>query len=288
MRFDEMGMVGGFLILSLVMAFTIIRMFENAKTEIIISKIINGHEGLSYHKRLLSTLSSRFSFNKEGIRKNLISAGIYNPLFVNTYYLFKIIPSVILLLAIGAGWAIGQVSLMMALLYLMLIVFIFIIGPDTYLSMRAKSRTKHISSRLPFLLDLMSVCVGTGMTIEASLDYLGTELNVVDRDLAFVVRCTVERASIVGIEQALDEFHELVPTNEVQSFAMTLNQSLNFGSSIGPVLSSLARDIREISMLELEEKIGKMSTKMSIPMIVFIMVPVVILIVAPGIMRLLG
>ncbi|MRE06973.1 type II secretion system F family protein, partial [Vibrio parahaemolyticus] len=45
---------------------------------------------------------------------------------------------------------------------------------------------------------------------------------------------------------------------------------------------------KAINMLELEEKIGKMGAKMSIPMIAFIMIPIVVLIAAPGIMRMLG
>lgn len=53
----------------------------------------------------------------------------------------------------------------------------------------------------------------------------------------------------------------------------------------GSVLATLATDIREINMMDLEEKIGKMGAKMSIPLITFIMVPIVVLIAAPGILR---
>ncbi|MDW2052056.1 type II secretion system F family protein, partial [Vibrio sp. 977] len=104
----------------------------------------------------------------------------------------------------------------------------------------------------------------------------------------YVVKKTSERAKIVGLDRALTEFYDLVPTTEAQSFVMTLTQSLKYGSSVGAVLASLASDIREINMLELEEKIGKMGAKMSIPMIAFIMIPIVVLIAAPGIMRMLG
>jgi tight adherence protein C len=40
-------------------------------------------------------------------------------------------------------------------------------------------------------------------------------------------------------------------------------------------------------MLGLEERIGKLAAKMSVPLIVFIMIPIVILIAAPGVMRLM-
>ncbi|NOI26317.1 hypothetical protein F0243_24565 [Vibrio mediterranei] len=59
------------------------------------------------------------------------------------------------------------------------------------------------------------------------------------------------------------------------------------GSSIYDILIDLAEDIRATSNLELEEKIGKLSAKMSIPLILLIMMPIVILIIAPGLMRLM-
>jgi tight adherence protein C len=69
---------------------------------------------------------------------------------------------------------------------------------------------------------------------------------------------------------------------------MTLKQSLQYGSSIYGVLTTLAGDIRDVQMLTLEEKIGKLAAKMSVPLILFIMIPIVILIAAPGILRMMS
>ncbi len=162
-----------------------------------------------------------------------------------------------------------------------------LIGPDTYLAMRAKSLQRTISSKLPYMLDLMAVCVQTGMTIEASISYLAQEFGAFDKDLSHLLKKVDERARVVGLDQALQELYIQFPTNEIRSFVMTLNQSLQYGSSIYSVLTTLSADIREVQLLHIEEKIGQLSAKMSIPLIVFIMVPIVILIAAPGVMRLL-
>ncbi len=74
----------------------------------------------------------------------------------------------------------------------------------------------------------------------------------------------------------------------MRSFVMTLKQSLRYGSSIYGILTTLAADIRMVNMLQAEEKIGKLAAKMSVPLILFIMLPIVFVIVAPGIMRLTG
>ncbi|MCW1890960.1 hypothetical protein OK016_24305 [Vibrio chagasii] len=50
-------------------------------------------------------------------------------------------------------------------------------------------------------------------------------------------------------------------TSESQSFVMTMVQSLQFGSSVSPVLATPATDIRELNMMDLEERIGKMGGK---------------------------
>jgi len=163
-----------------------------------------------------------------------------------------------------------------------------IIVPDAYLSLRKRALIKTISNRLPYMLDLMAVCVQTGMTIEASITYLSREMAAFDRDLSFLLTRVNERSRVVGLEQALEELYQRVPSNEMRSFVMTLNQSLQYGTSIYGVLTTLSADIREVQLLQVEEKIGQLAAKMSIPLIVFIMVPIVILIAAPGVMRMLA
>ncbi len=178
--------------------------------------------------------------------------------------------STMTLVAAGAGWLIVCISL-----------------PDMWLDGRAKQLRAKISNQLPYLLDLLAMCIQTGMTVESAMSYVGRELHEFDYDLAHVLKRTNERARIVGLEQALDELYERIPTNEVRSFVMTFKQSIKYGSSVYEVLTTLAADIRELKMLELEERVGKLSAKISVPLILFIMVPIIILIAAPGVMRML-
>lgn len=275
------------LLFSLLVAAGVLKAWDNARANIATRKIIGSTREERKRIDLVKTALSQFSFNKEETRKKLVAAGFYSDYLADVYYLMKIIPFTLCLALIGFDYFKGETEIAFSLLYLLGALGLFIIGPDAFVASRGKANTKHISSRLPFLLDLMNVCVHTGMTIESSLDYLSKELVTVDRNLAYVVRVTVDRSRLVGLEKALEEFYDLVPTSESQSFVMTMVQSLQFGSSIGPVLATLATDIRELNMMDLEERIGKMGAKMSIPLIAFIMVPIVVLIAAPGILRML-
>ncbi len=276
------------LIVSVVVAIFTLKMWDETRAEISVRRIIGSTKEQQKRDDVFLSFLKRVSFNKEETKKKLVAAGIYSDFIAETYYLFKIVP---LLLTIGGGLlAVSQelIDFNEMMLIGAFALIIFVVGPDLYLSSRANGITRHISSRLPFLLDLMNVCVHTGMTIEATLEYLAKELQTVDKYLAFTVNVTVQRSKVIGIEKALEEFYEMVPSSEAQSFVMTLVQSLKFGSSVGQVLGTLATDIRQINMMELEEKIGKLGAKMSIPMIVFIMVPIIVLIIAPGIMRMMA
>lgn len=162
-----------------------------------------------------------------------------------------------------------------------------LIGPDSYLALRAKQLTRSVASKLPYMIDLMAVCVQTGMTIEAAISYLSKEMVAFDKDLSYLLNKVNDRARIVGLEPALQEMYQRAPSNEMRSFVMTLKQSLQYGTSIYNVLATLSSDIREVQLLHVEEKIGQLAAKMSIPLIIFIMVPIVILIAAPGVMRMM-
>nr|WP_238409255.1 type II secretion system F family protein [Vibrio navarrensis] len=228
-----------------------------------------------------------FSSDKHLQQQKMLAAGFYNAKFA-TY--FMPIKYSLLLLGLAGIYFLSLKTVWLAdnlLLFMALWLVISLILPDSYLAIRAKNLSHKISNKLPYLLDLMAVCVQTGMTIEAAISYLAKEMKGFDKDISYLLVKTDDRARLVGLETALDELYARVPSNEMRSFVMTLKQSLQYGSSIYTVLTTLSADIREVQMLQIEEKIGKLAAKMSIPLIVFIMVPIVILIAAPGVMRMM-
>ncbi len=229
-----------------------------------------------------------FSSSSVDMSEKFVSAGFYD-----TRYASLVAPIKYMLIVLG-GVSIaylGYVSDWVLKNYILSELFwlvLVIVLPDIYLAVKKKALQHKVSSQLPYLLDLMGVCVQTGMTIEAAMAYLGKEMQGFDKDLSYILKRTNDRARLVSLEVALQELYQRVPTSEVRSFVMTLNQSLQYGSSIYDVLVTLAVDIREVQMLGLEEKIGKLAAKMSLPLIIFIMFPIVILIAVPGVMRLMA
>ncbi|WP_217511969.1 type II secretion system F family protein [Vibrio metschnikovii] len=243
---------------------------------------------LAWLDKLSANLNNLFSSDKQQVQQKILAAGFYNPKLATyfmpiKYGLLLVGCAVLYILSLRFAWQ-GN-SLFIALAVWLVVSLIL---PDSYLAMRGRQLSYKISNKLPYLLDLMAVCVQTGMTIEAAISYLAKEMKGFDKDISYLLIKTDDRARMVGLEAALDELYARVPSNEMRSFVMTLKQSLQYGSSIYSVLTTLSADIREVQMLQIEEKIGKLAAKMSIPLIIFIMVPIVILIAAPGIIRMMA
>lgn len=241
----------------------------------------------TWHDGVLQIIYSLIKVDEHELSQKLTAAGFYDPRYVKLYFPLKygfFLLSCVALFALRN--LLGLTEPFHFVMGIAILMIAFIILPDMYLNQRKKQLTRKISSQLPYLIDLIGVCVQTGMTIEAAFKYLTVEIVTFDQDLAYMLQQVSSRSSIVTLNQALDELLERVPSQEMRSFVHTINQSLQYGTSIYSMLLRLSRDIRELQMLTLEERVGKLSAKMSIPLIVFIMVPIVILIAAPGVMRL--
>jgi len=182
--------------------------------------------GSQTFSKTIQGILSQLSFSgKDNASQLFLSAGFYNFKYANLFQPTKYV----MLLAGGlAIWSYLSESkeLMTQVACLSLWVISILLLPDLYLKREKDKLQASLSSQLPYLLDLMGVCVQTGMTIEASLSYLSEELEGFDKDLAHIVSQTNHRAKIVGLDIALDELQLKVPTTEMRSFCVTLKQTI--------------------------------------------------------------
>lgn len=213
------------------------------------------------------------------LNNKLIDAGFYNAQLAKYYLPIKYSTLIIMSLFILLSDFESKIIL------LTLTSIIVLLTPDMILELRKRQVVVKTARQLPYMLDMMAVCIQTGMTIESSLSYLSNELDDFDKDLCYHIRKTSDSAKVQGLEKALFDLSERLPTHEIRSFTLTLIQNLQYGTSISNVLSDLAEDMRKMHVLAMEEKIGNLSAKMSIPLILLIMFPIVILILAPGVMQ---
>ncbi|EMF04248.1 type II secretion system F family protein [Serratia marcescens] len=175
---------------------------------------------------------------------------------------------------------------MRALAMLLLLIFVLvIIVPGLLLKAAITTRIKRMLDALPYFIDLTAVCVQSGMTVESALKYIGKRFDDMDCNLANLLKLVVKKAEVSGLEDSLAELYRSMDMTEMRMFCTTLQQSVHYGTSLYENLMELSKDIRELQLLITEEKIGKLSAKMSVPLILLIMFPITVLIAAPGILR---
>ncbi|MGC3836187.1 type II secretion system F family protein [Moritella viscosa] len=274
------GVVVSLFAVSLLLALIATSMIHKQLMKNNISHFLNNHKGNTLFKinRFFTSLGREHQVE---LKNKLIDAGIYNAQLAK-YYLplkFSILFAVLLFIVFSGSEFENKI------LFGTLTLISILLIPDGVLALRKKHIVAKTSRQLPYMLDMMAVCIQTGMTIESSLSYLSNELDDFDKDLCYHIRKTSDGAKVQSLEKALFYLSERLPTHEIRSFTLTLIQNLQYGTSISNVLSDLAEDMRKMHVLGMEEKIGKLSAKMSVPLILLIMFPIVILILAPGMMQ---
>lgn len=146
-------------------------------------------------------------------------------------------------------------------------------------------RKRRIANDVPYAIDLLAVCIQSGMTVEASLGYIAYKLEVINKDLSSVLIRTVLRADVSGINAALEQLSDEINNEEMRMLSSALLQSTKFGSSIYNVLIDLSKEIRQMQILGMEEKVAALSAKMTFPMIAFILFPLIAIVAGPGLIK---
>lgn len=168
----------------------------------------------------------------------------------------------------------------------------FVIGlilPEYALKHRVKKRQRQIESALPNALDLLVICTNAGYSLAASMGRSARELERVCPALADELNVTTGELQLSGDSNAaLRNLADRVGTPSVRSLVATLIQAQQYGTPITQSLRMLARTERNTRMLALEEKAAKLATKITVPMILFILPTVVLIAGGPAALNLMS
>lgn len=158
--------------------------------------------------------------------------------------------------------------------------------PKIYLSHKIRQRQFNIEYDLPYIIDLLS------LAIESGLDLVGGVQKIVEksRRTDIVVEFQMLLADIkVGksLEEAMSEMAERVQVLSFFSFVSSLIQAQRLGAEIGPTLRSQAEMMRYQRMILAEEKVNKLPVKLLLPLVFFIFPSLAVLLIGPAITKFL-
>jgi tight adherence protein C len=140
-------------------------------------------------------------------------------------------------------------------------------------------RTREFRKLFPDFMDLLLVCVDSGLGIEAALQRVTREFLLTTRD--FGVQLSIMNLEVRAgrsLHEALQNFALRVNLEEARTLAVLFKQSQELGTSVGKTLRVYARELRQMRLVRAEEKANALPVKMLFPMAAF-MFPVNLIIV---------
>lgn len=269
-----------FFVISLFFVFLYL-LTENKKTKRISSVL--GRQGniVAKNEELVSNIEKIY-------RKTSKTVTFFDFLDSNIFLKFGIVIAFSLLIFILGALGILKYDKQTQAIIIGVALVLVILIPPRIKNYVMKKKTKKINVDLPYVIDIMSICVQSGMTIENALIYISKNIQFINSDIASLLERTAIKIEVSGIVSALDQLYEEVPSAEVRMFCTTLQQSITYGASISTVLVELSKEIREMQLLSVEEKVASLSAKMAAPMILFIMFPILAIVAGPGFIRMMA
>lgn len=219
------------------------------------------------------------------LRVKMIQAGYYNTRVIRIYYLMRIF--------LAVGMALGLALVMPIIAADTAIQSVIILAgaagmmgyflPVFLLSRRVRKRQLSIREGFPDALDMLLVCVESGLGLDGALarvaDEIGRAHPLLSEQFGFIGR---ELRVGRDREVALRSMAERIGIDEVTSLVTLLIQTDKLGTSIGDALRAHAYEMRSTRLLRAEEKAMKLPVKLSMPLIFFILPALLLVILAPA------
>jgi tight adherence protein C len=159
---------------------------------------------------------------------------------------------------------------------------------EWWLKHRANSNKDKMRAATPDSVDLMVICAESGLHLDSILQKVGEEISDWSAQLSEELLFTCAQLSM-GLPRpdALNNLAQRIDTEEFNHLVSALIQSDRYGTPLVKTLKELAQDIRRIRTLTTEESIGKVPATMSLPLMILVLFPLVILLAGPAMISLI-
>ena len=214
----------------------------------------------------------------------LRSAGYYNPKAGAILYAIRLTLAIILTVGLSTVFLITGTTLK-PIVATLLVVALGAAGyflPLMFVGMKAKERKLQFSEGLPDALDMILICLESGLSFPAALKYVAKDFHGSHPIIS-------EHFDIVNLEfqagrkrsDALKNLAVRVDLDELHSIVNLVNQSEVLGTSLTRSIRAAAEDMRRDRMLKAEEKANTLPVKMAIPLTVCIFPTLFCIILVP-------
>jgi tight adherence protein C len=237
--------------------------------------------------QLVEALNLRKLFEAEGSREILRQAGMRSEKHLVTFLALRLLAPLVL----GIGVFIYTSTAMadsakptMKLLYTFGGLVLGFYLPTLFLKNLITRRQESIRNAWSDALDLLLICVESGMSIELALQRVAREIGSQSVPLAEEMTLTVAELSYLqDRRKAYDNLGKRTGLLTVKAVVTSLIQSERYGTPLGTALRVLAQENRDMRMSEAEKKAAALPPKLTVPMILFFLPVIFVVILGPSI-----
>ncbi len=233
---------------------------------------------------------SKLSLPEEGwersaLRTRFMNAGWRSPAAATLYFAAKtllalLVPAVVALVVMHYWPAMPAQRFTIVLLVSAALGYYV---PNFTLEQTAKRRQRDIFETIPDALDLLTVCVEAGLSLERALVKVAGEIHIKSMVLAQELQLVLmEMRAGFTKERALRNFALRSGVEDVDTLVAMLIQSERFGTSMGTSLRVHSDNLRSKRRLMAEEAAAKIALKLLFPLIFFIFPTLLIVLVGPA------
>jgi len=155
-------------------------------------------------------------------------------------------------------------------------------APMLFLKNRITKRQLQIKRAFPDALDLLLICIESGMSIEAAFRKVSSE--IVTQSIALSEEFTLTTAELSYLQDrkvAYENLAKRTGLEGVKSVCLALQQSERYGTPLGASLRVMAQENRDMRMNEAEKKAAALPPKLTVPMILFFLPVLFVVILGP-------
>ena len=240
-------------------------------------------------KQLVSKVVEDFNLTKwlaqESARDKLVMAGYRGQAPYITFLFARLVaPIVLFLLAVVYVFLIAHLEKPMTIKIGICVAaaYLGLQAPMLFLKNAISKRQLSIKRAFPDALDLLLICIESGMSIEAAFRRVSSE--IVSQSMALSEEFTLTTAELSYLQDrkvAYENLAKRTGLEGVKSVCLALQQAERYGTPLGQSLRVMAQENRDMRMNEAEKKAASLPPKLTVPMILFFLPVLFIVILGP-------
>lgn len=221
--------------------------------------------------------------------KKLTYAGFRSPNVLQSFYGIKAMTTALFpMIVIGASQMLPNLDTMEFVFAAFVAAAVGLLAPGYVLDKLAKNRIKKLRNGFPDALDLLVVCVESGLGLAAAIQRVADEISVSHPELATEL-ALVNAEMRVGVDRAkaLRNLADRSGLEDIRGLVSLLIQTMRFGTGVAEALRVYSEEFRDKRMQKAEETAAKIGTKLIFPLVTCLFPSFFIVAIGPAVIRLI-